>query len=144
MTLSQHVFARLSADAALNSIGFGAENIYGSQAIDSVPKDDRLFMILMWRDRSPGLVGQRGPLRVYEQNLDVYTYNRDKDFAPVRQALRRIAELADEFVAEKTGTDASDGWITCCDWAGETDDGYDEVYEAVNRIGSITFVASGT
>jgi hypothetical protein len=105
--------------------------------------DQRIFAIMNWGFRNPGLMGQRGPLRSYEQDLDIYVYNKDDDFAPITLILQRLQEMADLMVAEKTGVGSADGWITCCEWTGESGDSYDEVYMANSRYGSMSFVATG-
>jgi len=143
MGLSSHIYDRLSVDGQLNAIGFNASNIWHTQTVDSIDKGVQLFMLLTWRDRLPGVAGQRGAIRSYEQNLDVFIYSREKDWTPIRAACKRLQEIADEIAGEPTGSDPADGFICAAEWGGETSDSYDEVYEAMSRIAAITFIANG-
>jgi hypothetical protein len=146
MSLRQHIYDRLAADAALNSLGLSSETLWAGQSAGAqvtAVADQRFFAIMNWGYRNAALSGQRGPLRSYEQWLDVYIYNKDDDYAPITKVLQRIQEMCDEIVAESTGSDAKDGYVSCAEWTGESQDSYDEVYMANMRYGSMTLVANG-
>lgn len=144
MSLSAYIYGRLINDATLQGLGVTSDTVFQGQTLDPQDaKEHRLFVLLAWRDRVPCVRGQRGVDRSYEQMLDLYYYTRDKDWTPLRNIAKRLQELADEIVAEKTGVDPNDGWISCGEWSGEMADDYDEVYEALSHVTSINFVANG-
>lgn len=146
MTLRQHMFDRIASDSVLNALGLNINTLWAGQAAGEAVlpvQETRLFATLTWGLKNASLMGQRGALRSYEQMLDVYVYNRDPDFAPILAIMNRLQQLCDEILAEKTGSAATDGWISCCEWGGESSDSYDEAYEARMRYASMNIVATG-
>lgn len=145
MTAKEYVYTALTTDGALTALGFGPSNVWHSQTIDETPPDSSIinFILITFRDSYPGLPTQRGPMRSREQLVDFFVYSRNRDWNVVTRALARLASLADEIVAVKTGNDAADGYISTVTWTGETGDGYDQVYEAMNRIGGWNMMMTG-
>ena len=145
MTAKEFVYTTLTTDGALNLLGFNTDNIWHAQTIDEQPPADSVvnFILITFRDRFPGLEAQRGPMRSGEQLIDFFVYSRARDWNVISRTCQRLQELADEIVAVKTGNGAGDGYISTVKWTGETGDGYDEVYEAMNRITGWSMIVTG-
>lgn len=143
MSLTELVYAKLTTDSQLNTLGITPANVWQSQTVDAIDADVKLFILITWRDRYPGVKGQRGAGRSYEQLVDFFIYSRERDWDPIRLIAQRLQVMADEIVAVSTGADSTDGWVSCVEWTGETGDSYDEVYEAMSRITGWTIIAKG-
>ena len=143
MTVKELIYGKVTADAPLNALGYDGTNVFHSQTMDNVPKDVRKFIIISFGDRFAGVPGQRGSGRAVEQLVKFFIYTREKDWNVLARAAARIQALADEIVAERTGLDATDGYISTCEWTGGMPDGYDEVYEAMSTVTDWSVIATG-
>lgn len=137
MGLREYVYAAVVDDAELLSLGLNADTVSANGAPVS-PQTDR-FAVLRWGPETPGLPGQRGANRMSEREVSLWVYDRNPDYANINLALKRWCVLMDGTSGANTGG----GWITCCEWNGDSDDGWDDVYERIVRSSTYTIIASG-
>lgn len=141
MSVRELVFSLTNNDPELNALGLNFNTVYANGAPDS-PKE-RFWAVIHWGPETSGAPGQRGRGRVTERECALWVYNKDWEYAPINAALKRWCALMDAIEAMRTGDETNDGWITQCDWNGDSDDSYDDVYEAYFRSSTYTIVASG-
>lgn len=141
MTVRELVFATASSDPQLITLGINNSTTYGNGAPDS-PKEP-LFAILKWGSEVNTLPGQRGAGKVTERDVALWVYDKSDDYGRINAIIKRWCVLMDALSATKTGGAAGDGWVTCCEWAGDGDDSYDDQYERITRWSSYTIIASG-
>ena len=141
MSVRELVFATTSGDPQLIALGLTASTTYGNGAPLS-PKE-QVFGILKWGTEINTLPGQRGAGKVTERDVALWVYDKSDDYGRINAAIKRWCVLMDALSATKTGSAAGDGWVTCCEWAGDGDDSYDDQYERITRWSSYTIIASG-
>lgn len=141
MTLRALVFSLVADDPELNSLGYSAANGYSSHSPDSPPGD--VFWVLHWGPEIVGVPAARGRAKVTEREVSLWAYDRQPNFDRINVVLKRWQALLDALEAMKTGDGANDGWVTATTWQGDSDDGFDDVYNAQLRSSSYTIVASG-
>jgi hypothetical protein len=125
----------------LLGLGLNTNTVYGNGAPDS-PKE-RFWAVLRWGAEVPGAPAQRGSTRVTERDCSLWVYDKNPDYTNINAAIRRWCVIMDGLEARKTGDAAGDGWVTVCDWNGDGDDAYDDMYEAYTRASTYTIIASG-
>ena len=141
MTVREFVFSLITVDPVMNGYGINANTLHANQEPDSPSSD--VFGILRWGAENPGLAGQRGASRVTERDVSLWVYDIDFDFTRIANSLKRWQALMDALSGQKTGPGSGDGWITCCEWQGEGDDTWDDVYQRITRWSTFSIVASG-
>lgn len=141
MTLRALVFSLVADDTELNSLGYSGANGYSSHAPDSPPGD--VFWVLHWGPEIVGVPAARGRAKVTEREVSLWAYDRQPTFDRINVVIKRWQALLDALEATKTGDGPNDGWVTATTWQGDSDDGFDDVYNAQLRSSSYTIVASG-
>jgi hypothetical protein len=123
------VYGLLATDAALATAAGYADTthlsaaIFGSNSVDDVPAP-RPFIVLHWGSVEPtryGTVGRR--------ELTIWVYDEPADYARIDAMLRRIRTL----ISSAVGVATTLGWLHQVDWLGESDDLWDESYQAIAR-----------
>jgi hypothetical protein len=143
MSVKSLLYTKITADSPLNALGYNDSNVFHGQTMDNVPKDVRKFIIISFGETFAAVPGQRGAGRTSEHLVNLFVYTREKDWAEPSLAAVRLRALADEIVGERTGLDATDGYISTCEWTGDMPDSYDEVYEAMSTVVRWSVVATG-
>lgn len=141
MTVRELVFATVAGDVTLNGLGFNADTVYANGAPDS--PQDRRFAVLRWGPEIPALGGARGRVKPTDRDCSLWVYDRDNDYGAINSALKRWCEFMDALSAVKTGQGTYDGWVLETAWQGDTDDGWDDIYQANYRSSTYRIVASG-
>jgi len=141
MTVREYVFGLVAADAELNALGYSAANGYATEAPDSPPGGQ--FWVLRWGVEGIGVPSARGRGKVTSRDVTLWAYDRQQTFDRVNLMLKRWQALLDALEAVRTGSGPNDGWITATSWLGDSEDGFDDVYNALLRSSSYTIVASG-
>jgi len=139
MTVREYVYTLLVNDDVMNDLGFTAANVHAN-GVES-PNTDR-FAILRWGTELP-TPGRRGPTRVTERTASLWVYEINPDLQLVAAVLKRWCMILDATFAVKTGPGSGDGYITQCDWDGDSDDAWDDVYERHVRSSTYRIIASG-
>jgi hypothetical protein len=134
MDLRSTVFQALRDDTGLHGLGLSAGTVYLNNAVDS-PVAER-FMVLRWGGEQPVMGAQTSPM---SRDLDLWVYDQDNTYEAVRAILKRAGAV----LSSLTGISTGSGWIIDCRWAGNGDDGWDDVYERVYRNATYTIVGTG-
>lgn len=141
MTLRAFLFTLVANDPELNALGYNADNGFSSWAPDSPPGD--LFWVLRWGVESEGVPGQRGRGRVTSRDATLWAYDRQTTYDTINAVLKRWQAMIGTLEAVRTGGDANDGAVLGTTWNGDTEDSYDDIYNALVRASSYTIIASG-
>ena len=132
--LRSTVYGKLSGDVTLHALGLAADAVYLNNSADS-PTADR-FMVLRWGSDVPLMGAQRSPK---ERSLELWVYDRGYSYEYVCAILSRGDAALKELVGASTGS----GYIVDIRWAGDSDDGWDDVYERVFKSATYTIVGTG-
>lgn len=122
------VFQALTTDPELNALGINAQTLWPNFAIDSPPRDVKMFAVLRWRNRNPKML-DRGPtyLSVYfyqpRQNGSSYL-NIDKAIERAKKVLTSMEHVAGGDGRTVTSIRAS---------GGEGPDQIDAGYDAITK-----------
>ncbi len=141
MTVRELVFAAITSDPVMEGYGINASTLFASSAPVSPTTD--VFGVLHWGPESQGLAGQRGIGKVTERDVTLWVYDTNLDYTRIADSLKRWCMLMDSLTGQRTGSDVGDGWVTCCEWAGDGDDIWDDAYERITRWSAYTIIASG-
>jgi hypothetical protein len=129
--LRDFLYDILKADQVLGTLGY-AGNLYG--AAPDTPTGQR-FMVMRWGNT--GVPPQRDmPPR--PRTLTVWAYNRERDYGPIEEALKRVCSILLPMEAVNHGS----GWVSGVVDNGSSDDLFDPVYEAATRNWTYTIIAS--
>lgn len=116
----------VETDSELASIGVQA--VYGSNSVDSAPED--CFIVLHWETTTKafGLVGS--------PQLTVWVYDKERDYSlRIDPAIDRVKTIFTEAVH----VPGSDGiTLTAATWNGDSDDLFDDGYNAITRTASFS------
>ena len=136
--LRKIAFDRLAADSEMNGFGYDADSLYPQFSRDAPPEqvEGRRFGILKWG------TAERGVGRVNPVTLELWFYNKDRDYDPIGGALLRARSILAGLEAVQVDA-AEDAWVLGVRWEGAGPDGYDDMYQAVLRSESYTITASG-
>lgn len=130
--------ARLAADSTMNGLGYDISSLYPAFSRDAPPIaiEGQRFGVLRWGTT------ERGVGRVQTVTLEIWLYNRERDFAPISDGLRRARDVL--ATLEAVNVDAvDDAWVLGVRWEAAGPDGWDDLYQAVLRSESYTITASG-
>jgi hypothetical protein len=142
MSVRALVYQVVAHDAQLITLGLGESNTFANGAPDSPP--DRVWGVLRWGPEVPGLAGQRGRAgRVTDREVTLWVYDKQHDYGRINDIIKRWCEVMEGIDAQRTGIDPTDGWVVQCDWQGDGDDTYDDVYEAWAKPSTYRIIASG-
>jgi len=145
MTMREFVFNGLITTPTLTSLGLSESNVFAAQVFDGTTTDPHpeldFFVVYRISGTTPALAGSRGGGRVREATVTLWAYDKQKDFdlriAPI---LKAWEELMDSYEAEDTG----DGYLIAGSYIGQSDDGWDDVYERIARSSAYTIVYTGS
>lgn len=122
MTARAALQTLLEGDSVLHTIGFSADSVFPTNAVDTPPAD--LFLIVRW-DPTAMAFSNRGTTR-----FTIWAHDREKDYGRITAALNRLRVL----IPAQTHLKGSDGWtLTTADWLGEGPDLFDSGYETLTR-----------
>jgi len=124
------VFAAITGDATLNSLGITAESCWAAGSFDGpqpVP-----FMVMRW-----GVV-TRGYGAANTTLLTVYVHDEPGSYDRIRAIQRRMRAVL--LALEATGTPVN--WIINVQWNGESGDLSDDSYRTITRNSDFTVVAN--
>lgn len=139
MTVRELLYQTLSSDSELESLGFGAENVYANGGPDSPPDSGDVWITMNWGEDAPALAGQRGRGRTTRMLLTLWFYSRQRDYGVINLAIKRTMDVMESLVQVSTG----DGMLTCTEWQTDGPDGYDDVYAAIFRTSAYMIIANG-
>jgi hypothetical protein len=130
MRVRDQVYNLLAADAGLAALGITSANLFPGLMTPDSPPEDR-FVVLRWgqTERGPGRNAGRA------ENLSIWAYNRQTDYAPVLDVLTRCKAIL-------LGI-SGPGAIIQVDWQGDSEDLWDDVYRAVTRNSSFRIPSGG-
>jgi hypothetical protein len=141
MTVRAFVYSLVANDIELNQLGYSGDNGYSGWSPESPPGD--LFWVLRWGQESAGVAGARGRGKVTARTVALWAYDRQENFDRINACLKRWQDLLDALEATRTGGGSTDGWVTSTAWEGDSDDAFDDIYNAQVRSSSYTIIASG-
>lgn len=129
------VYNTLKDDPQMNILGINEQSLYPVYSRDSTPEgiEGPVFAILRWG------VSEVGVGRAIPVTLDLWVYNKDPDYGPIMDILKRGRDLMDGLVNAQT----ADGWVLGVNWQGGSIDLFDDLYAAYTRNESYRIAASG-
>lgn len=130
-SLREQVMTALSNGAGLNELGITVDNIFAAESVDT--------------PTLPFMVIRMGPLErgIYPANLQncgLYVYDVPADYTNIDH----ILQAARSVLLGLIGTGSGGTWILGSDWFGDSQDLYDDTYQAIMRNGTFVITASGT
>lgn len=136
--LKKITLERLAADSVMNGFGYDADSLYPQFSRDAPPEsvEGRTFGVLKWGTT------ERGVGRVATVTLELWLYNKDRDYEPIGGGLLRARAVLAGLEAIRVDA-AEDAWVLGVRWEGAGPDGYDDMYQAVLRSESYSITASG-
>lgn len=141
MSVRELLYQLVANDPELNTLGFTPDTVYANGAPDSPM--ERRWAVIVWGIENPGIATQIGRGRMSDREVELWVYDRDRDYTTINSVLARWRELMDDLASVRTGAAPTDGWVTSAFWSGDGRDGYDGVYEAVYRTSAYRLIASG-
>ena len=131
--LRNAVYALLKASTDLEAAGYPPESVSPNFTPDG-PEGDR-FLVLRWG------ITNRGISVVNQVRLSVWVYNRQPDFGPIADALKAVKATLPTLAGVVMAPGES---VLAVDYTGDSDDLYDDGYQAHTRWCSHTITASGS
>jgi hypothetical protein len=135
-SLRTFIYNILGSAPSLSPLGLTSANLYPNySATPNAPTQD-LFGVLRWGATEVGV----GPVRTV--NLSLWVYNRHPDYAPIQSVLMAVRAVLDSLVGQPASV-AGGAWVLGVDWAGASEDLFDDGYNAYVRNESYRITASG-
>lgn len=129
MGVRERIFGVLSGDPDLNQLGINNSNLYSTFAGESAPS--LRFAVLRWGLKTSGV--KRSAVL---QELSLWVYDDDRDYSWINSVIKRWCKIMDGMA----GVSMDDGWLLQADWAGDSTDEFDDVYDRITRSSSYILV----
>jgi hypothetical protein len=129
-TVRDLVFAALTNDSQLNTLGINVDHTWAAGALDGPQPTP--FMVIRWGNTNRGI----GPVNSSECTL--YVHDDPGDYGRISAILSRARAVMSALAA--SGVAAN--WIIDVQWQGDSGDLADDVYKTVMRNGSFNVVAN--
>lgn len=124
----QHVLSKAGKQPAVIAATSGADGDLGDAVLP------RPHLILRWGSLSPGI----GP--VNRKDLTVWAHDEPGDYGDIETLLNRVRAVLTDMVAKPL---SNGGWLTCVEWQGDSEDGYDDGPGTITRNGTYIITGSG-
>lgn len=137
--MREYMYGLISGDATLADIAGYADTqelsaaVFASNSVDTPPT--RPFIAIHWSSTNAVLFRDSS---VSSRNLSIWAYDKPADYTRIDNILRRIRTL----VTLAVGVQTELGWLHQVDWLGESDDLWDESYQAIARNVSLRCVGT--